>query len=76
MNSRNLILNNYIKIHPRILEYNWEFRKWKTHVVVFFCRKILMEGQTEEEETIAHVYMSDTLWSVNVVFFLQVEGRL
>lgn len=27
----------------------------------FFCRKILMEGQTEEEETIAHVYMSDTL---------------
>lgn len=42
----------------------------------FFCRKILMEGQREEEETIAHVYMSDTLWSVNVVFFLQVEGRL
>lgn len=44
----------------------------------FFCRKILMEGQTEEEETIAlpHVYMSDTLWSVNVGFFLQVEGRL
>lgn len=28
-----------------------------------------MKGQIEEEETIAHVYMSDTLWSVNEDFF-------